>query len=567
MKKSLSALILSVSLCLGLAVPAWASEGNLNTVTAAAYCDVLTMQYEEVSVLYTDLLDMDGNGSPELLVISEVWDAPGTVNMSVWQMKNNTAVRTSTADCDPTKDGRMGLIQRGKQIYAYAGTRSGGVGASYFDHFIIGANGVSRTYSHGFQWPEPNEEFYAVDPYFSQTANGQETAMTEDAYYQALSAYGMEKSDENNDVRVPSDFTEFAVCGINEVGYPLHVWRMQTADDTYSDVLLQLQFAAKENAGNTPATGSYKPFTITGLETFDFSADDMITYEVSFEQALVQQAKITVLSQSDAEDLLETKQATLLYVKKGSPITITTSRSNGRPVESIMTYSSFYGTIENGRYTESFSGTVGGDIIYSGAAEKSFRPGTFLHLGNYYIQLGDDSNVIATVGGFSDVKEGAYYADAVAWAIKNGITTGTSATTFSPDATCTTGQIITFLWRANGSPTVSGVTPFSDVSPSDYFYQASLWAKEQGLLSGAVFRGDTLCTRAATVTYLWKLAGQPSAGTSSFTDVPASASYAQAVAWAVNKGITSGTGDQKFSPDAICTRGQVMTFIYRDVAG
>ena len=153
------------------------------------------------------------------------------------------------------------------------------------------------------------------------------------------------------------------------------------------------------------------------------------------------------------------------------------------------------------------------------------------------------------------------------WAVENGVTTGTSATTFSPDATCTTGQIITFLWRANGSPSVSGVTPFDDVSSSDYYYQAALWAKEEGLVSGSAFQGNTPCTRAATVTYLWKLADQPSVGTSKFTDVPNNADYAQAVAWAVQEGITSGTGNNAFSPNAICTRGHIVTFIYRDMAG
>ena len=176
-------------------------------------------------------------------------------------------------------------------------------------------------------------------------------------------------------------------------------------------------------------------------------------------------------------------------------------------------------------------------------------------------------NETATVGSFLDVKADAYYADAVVWAVDKKITSGTSATTFGPDNTCTTAQILTFLWRANGSPAISGSNPFSDVPDDAYYYQAALWAREKGLISGSVFRGDTPCTRASTVTYLWKLAGRPSVGGGGFTDVPASASYAQAVAWAVNEGITSGTGDEKFSPDAICTRGQIMTFIYRDILG
>ena len=167
---------------------------------------------------------------------------------------------------------------------------------------------------------------------------------------------------------------------------------------------------------------------------------------------------------------------------------------------------------------------------------------------------------------FTDVKADAYYADAVEWAVDKGITSGTSATTFSPDTTCTTAQILTFLWRANGSPAASGGNPFSDVSADAYYYQAALWASEKGLISGSVFNGDTPCTRAATVTYLWKLAGQPSVGASGFTDVPAGSDYAQAVAWAVEEGITSGTSATAFSPDTTCTRAQIMTFLYRDMA-
>lgn len=169
-----------------------------------------------------------------------------------------------------------------------------------------------------------------------------------------------------------------------------------------------------------------------------------------------------------------------------------------------------------------------------------------------------------TVGGFTDVPADAYYAQPVLWAVENGITAGTSATTFSPDETCTTAQIVTFLWRASGSPAVSGGTPFSDVSADEYYYQAALWAREAGLVSGSLFRGDAPCTRAATVTYLWKLAGQPAAGASGFSDVPAGADYAQAVAWAVGDGITSGTSATTFSPDSICTRGQIVTFLYQD---
>lgn len=112
---------------------------------------------------------------------------------------------------------------------------------------------------------------------------------------------------------------------------------------------------------------------------------------------------------------------------------------------------------------------------------------------------------------FSDVASNAYYADAVSWAVSNGITSGTSSTTFSPHQTCTVAQILSFLYRANGSPKVTGSNPFTDVRPSDYYYEAALWARQKGLVSGSAFHPFSPCTRSMVVTYLWKLAGQPAA--------------------------------------------------------
>ena len=166
---------------------------------------------------------------------------------------------------------------------------------------------------------------------------------------------------------------------------------------------------------------------------------------------------------------------------------------------------------------------------------------------------------VPTVGGFTDVKTGDYFADPVLWAVEKKITAGTSATTFAPNATCTQSQILTFLWRAKGEPKPTGT-----VSGTQYYATAAQWAKEQGLTDN--FSAEADCTRAMVVTYLWKLAGSPKTGTSNFTDVSANADYAQAVAWAVEQGITSGTGNGQFSPASACTRGQIVTFLYRAFA-
>lgn len=166
---------------------------------------------------------------------------------------------------------------------------------------------------------------------------------------------------------------------------------------------------------------------------------------------------------------------------------------------------------------------------------------------------------------FSDVDAGAYYYEAVQWAVRQGITSGTTETTFSPDQTCTRAQTITFLWRAAGSPAPKGKSnPFTDVKEASHYYSAVLWAVERGIVSGSAFNPDEAVTRAQAVTFLYRNAGSPAVkGGDAFTDVPADAYYAQAVAWAAAKGVTSGTKDHAFRPDAACTRGQIVTFLHR----
>ena len=194
----------------------------------------------------------------------------------------------------------------------------------------------------------------------------------------------------------------------------------------------------------------------------------------------------------------------------------------------------------------------------NGSTELTYVP---TKVGGLKLRL-PDSSAETTVSGFADVKADAYYAASVAWAVENGITTGTSASAFSPDDTCTTAQILTFLWRASGSPAPGAA---HDAVPAGAYYSdAASWALERGLTDA--FSADAPATRAATVTYLWKLAGSPEAGLAPFSDVPAGADYARAVAWAVEEGITSGTGNNTFSPDSTCTRAEIMTFLYRDMA-
>lgn len=171
---------------------------------------------------------------------------------------------------------------------------------------------------------------------------------------------------------------------------------------------------------------------------------------------------------------------------------------------------------------------------------------------------------------FTDVNSNTYYYDAVAWAVEQGITSGTTAITFSPDAPCTRAQIVTFLWRAAGSPVMGENNPFTDVTPGSYYYDAVQWAVAQGITVGTsanTFSPDVTCTRGQAVTFLYRYEKSPVvSGGNAFTDVPSNAYYTNAVQWAVNSGVTSGTSATTFSPNATCTRGQIVTFLYRDMA-
>ena len=175
----------------------------------------------------------------------------------------------------------------------------------------------------------------------------------------------------------------------------------------------------------------------------------------------------------------------------------------------------------------------------------------------------------ATQNPFVDVKQGDYYYDAVQWAVGKKITSGTSATTFTPDGICTRAQTVTFLWRSQGSPKAAGAeNPFTDVSKDAYYYDAVLWAVEQGITNGTsatTFSPDATVTRGQTAAFLWRVAKQPQVDQTAnpFADVTQDAYYYNAVLWAVAKEITNGTSATTFSPDQGCTRAQIVTFLWR----
>lgn len=223
-------------------------------------------------------------------------------------------------------------------------------------------------------------------------------------------------------------------------------------------------------------------------------------------------------------------------------------------------------TCVNGGYTGDLVCVRCGDIIEQGKATAA--AGHKFFGGKCSVCDAQESgSKPVKVKSFDDVIPGTFYYDAVMWAVKNNITKGTGASTFSPGDGCTRFQIVTFLWRACGCPTAATAASFSDVSPSDSFYEAVRWAVERGITKGtggSSFSPYATCTRAQIVTFFYRAAGSPTVSSSiRFFDVAPNAFCRDAVVWATERGITKGTSDTTFSPDAACTRAEVVTLLYR----
>ena len=233
---------------------------------------------------------------------------------------------------------------------------------------------------------------------------------------------------------------------------------------------------------------------------------------------------------------------------KGTTVTLTVDPDKGYVLDTLTVLDSKNKAVKltekNGKYTFTMpAGKVTVSAAFKAAAPASENP-------------------------FTDVPSGAYYEDAVIWAVKKDITSGTSATTFNPDGSCTRAQAVTFLWRAAGSPEPKSATmPFTDVPAGSYFEKAVLWAVENGITKGTsdtTFSPDASCTRAQIVTFLWRAGGSPAvSGNSAFSDVASDAYYAAAVAWAEKNGVTGGIGGGLFGSDNTCTRAQIVTFLHR----
>lgn len=205
--------------------------------------------------------------------------------------------------------------------------------------------------------------------------------------------------------------------------------------------------------------------------------------------------------------------------------------------------------------------------IYGSAGSSAER---YARVTGILFEEGTAPESTISITGFSDVRPDSPYVDAINWAVENGITQGKTNSIFAPSEKCNIPQILTFLWRSKGSPEPFIWWPYAGgVDRNAYYYDAIRWACEEGIIPGdssSLFPLGSDCTREMAMMYLWKAAGSPSAThASNFSDIPRNSEYSDAIDWAVEKGITSGTSKNTFSPTDVCTRGQIVTFLYRSM--
>ena len=212
--------------------------------------------------------------------------------------------------------------------------------------------------------------------------------------------------------------------------------------------------------------------------------------------------------------------------------------------------------------------------VYPNDIQSLYEKGYVRFNCNYYYDIVEGktdtskpmTTTASTVSGFKDVTTDKYYAESVEWAVDENITKGVTATTFCPNVTCSQAQILTFIWRSQGSPKVDTVAPIvesKNITPSNYYYDAVNWGYANGMIDGS-FNPNSPCSRALSMQYLYKMAGSPAVtGDGSMQDVPESARYHDAVYWAIGQGITNGTTDTTFAPASTCTRAQIVTFLWR----
>ena len=299
---------------------------------------------------------------------------------------------------------------------------------------------------------------------------------------------------------------------------------------------------AEENEGSTTKDAFGIQFTVTSLSPFAIGWSKYTAPSGGGGGGIALTETVTIQDSVNGKVTADNTCA-----EEGDTVTLTVEPDKGYTLETLVV------TDEDGR--EITLTEADGKYTVTMPASKVTIKATFM----------EDNSMLNF---FVDVPADAYYYDAVLWAAKEGITGGTDAVHFSPDAACTRAQAVTFLWRAAGSPAPqSHAMPFTDVAEDSYYRDAVLWAVENGITKGTsdtTFTPNAKCTRAQIVTFLWRSQKSPAAdGVNPFTDVAADAYYANAVLWAAENGITGGTAATTFSPNNDCTRAQIVTFLYR----
>ena len=288
--------------------------------------------------------------------------------------------------------------------------------------------------------------------------------------------------------------------------------------------------------------GSYTTVTATGTELVEYT----FTYSRPYSGSSSDPAySVTVDKTENGSVTVSPKSAS-----KGDTVTVTVKPDSGYVLETLTV------TDKNGNEL-TLKDKGNGKYTFTMPAGKVEVKATFM----------EENSVLNF---FYDVPNGAYFYEAVKWAVKNGITTGVGNDLFAPEQPCTRAQIVTFLWRAAGSPEPKTASSFTDVPVSTYYAKAVAWAVENGITNGMTateFAPDATCTRGQSVTFLYRALGKKVESSANFTDAKSDAFYADAVNWAVASDVTNGTSNTTFSPNADCTRAEIVTFLYRAYQG
>ena len=303
---------------------------------------------------------------------------------------------------------------------------------------------------------------------------------------------------------------------------------------------------AKRGANTFEIKDGCAVFTITKFSTFELSGT--VTYvEPSYYSGSSSDPtySVTVDKTENGSVTVSPKSAS-----KGDTVTITVKPDSGYVLETLTV------TDKNGNEL-TLKDKGDGKYTFTMPAGKVEVKATFM----------EDNSVLNF---FYDVPNDAYFYEAVKWAVKNGITTGVGNDLFAPEQPCTRAQIVTFLWRAAGSPEPKTASSFTDVPANAYYAKAVAWAVENGITNGmteTTFAPDATCTRGQSVTFLYRALKGTASGSTNFTDVKSDTFYADAINWAVANNVTNGTSATTFSPNSDCTRAEIVTFLYRAYQG